>query len=255
MKPLEDRTAAEQLLDLLVDALEERQRRRVEPPAPGLAPVESRPPAATPQPPLRAAAPADDVKPPEPEKRPEPDNLPEPEVAPVVLPSGQLARFLPRLVIGLLLLLVLINIPLNQHGVSLARAMPNSAALIIRDGLLVKGEEYPEIYVWQDDQLRWVTSLEAFDRLGYRWQDVHIVAESFIDKYEQGPPLYVLLKCDASPHIYRIEREQKRWIKDISTFTAEGHIWEDVHMVSCPYLRSIPDGPTIPPDAGPPPQP
>ena len=41
-----------------------------------------------------------------------------------------------------------------------------------------------------------------------------------------------------------------RWIKDIPTFKAEGHVWEDVRFVSCEHLRSIPDGPPIPPDAG-----
>ena len=52
-----------------------------------------------------------------------------------------------------------------------------------------------------------------------------------------------------------LENGQKRWIKDIDTFLAEGHVWEDVRFVSCEYLRSIPDGPPIPEDAGPPPQP
>ena len=238
MKSSEERTPAEQLLDLLVDALEERQQQR------RMAPAEPKP--AAPNPPTPPA--------PAPRREPPLADRPEPAVAPVAMPAGQLARFLPQLAIGLLLLLVLINIPLNRHGVSLARAMPDSAALVIRDGLLVKGEESPEIYVWQDGAFRWISSLEAFDRLNYRWQDVHVVPESFFAKYEQGPPLYVLLKCDASPHIYRIEREQKRWIKDIPTFLAEGHVWDDVRLVSCPYLRSIPDGPTIPPDAGPPPQ-
>ena len=177
-------------------------------------------------------------------------------VPPAVHPAaGQMTRVLPRLVIGLLALVVMVNIPLSRQGPSLARAMPDSAALIIRDGLLVKGEESEEIYVLQDNQLRWISSLDAFDRLGYRWRDVHTVEESFLDKFEEGRPLHVLLKCNASPHIYRVEREQKRWIKDIITFQAEGHVWEDVRIVSCDYLRLIPDGLSIPRDAGPPPQP
>jgi hypothetical protein len=133
--------------------------------------------------------------------------------------------------------------------------MPDSAALIIRDGLLLKGEDTDEIYVLQDDKLRWISSLEAFERLHYRWRDVHVVEDSFLDKFEKGRPVHILLKCNGSPHIYRIEREQKRWIKDIPTFEAEGHVWEDVNFVSCQHLRSIPDGPPIPEDAGPPPQP
>ena len=49
--------------------------------------------------------------------------------------------------------------------------------------------------------------------------------------------------------------DHKRWIEDIDTFEAEGHKWEDVRFVSCQHLRELPDGPPIPEDAGPPPQP
>lgn len=69
--------------------------------------------------------------------------------------------------------------------------------------------------------------------------------------YGRGYP--ILLKCYESPHIYLLERGQKRWIKDIPTFEAEGFRWDDVRMVSCEALRQIPDGPPIPPGAGPPP--
>ena len=53
----------------------------------------------------------------------------------------------------------------------------------------------------------------------------------------------------------RLEREEKRWIVDIEAFEAEGYVWEDVEFVPCLYLRNLPDGETIPPDHGPPPQP
>ena len=34
-----------------------------------------------------------------------------------------------------------------------------------------------------------------------------------------------------------------------------GFVWEDVKFVACQYLRGLADGPPIPPDASPPPQP
>ena len=72
--------------------------------------------------------------------------------------------------------------------------------------------------------------------------------------YERADP--ILLKCDRSPHIYLLERGQKRWIRDIPTLTAEGYRWSDVvTWVSCADLRAVPDGETIPPGSGPPPQP
>jgi hypothetical protein len=132
--------------------------------------------------------------------------------------------------------------------------MPDSAALVIRDGLVLKAGG-PDIYVVEDDKLRWISSLEAFEYFGYAWPQVRVVDESFLQRFELGRPLHVLLKCDGSPHIYALENQQKRWIKDIETFESEGYVWEDVMSVDCRYLRGIPDGIPIPEDAGPAPQP
>ena len=71
--------------------------------------------------------------------------------------------------------------------------------------------------------------------------------------YEHAEP--ILLKCSTSPHVYRLQAGQKRWIRDIPTFEAEGYRWSDVQHIPCDDLRVVPDGETIPPGAGPPPQP
>jgi hypothetical protein len=150
---------------------------------------------------------------------------------------------------------IVINIPINRHGTTLATAMPDRRALVFRDGLVVKEAGDPEIYVYQDGRFRWISSLKAFEMHGYTWEDVHVVEDGFLDPYEIGPPVHVILKCRESPHIYRLEGETKRWIVDIEAFEAEGYVWDDVEFVSCSYLRGLPDGETIPPDHGPPPQP
>jgi hypothetical protein len=71
--------------------------------------------------------------------------------------------------------------------------------------------------------------------------------------YEHAEP--ILLKCSTSPHIYLLQDGEKRWIKDIPTFAAEGYRWSDVRFIACDDLRQVPDGQTIPPGAGPPPEP
>ncbi|MFC2023508.1 hypothetical protein ACFLT5_02090 [Chloroflexota bacterium] len=71
--------------------------------------------------------------------------------------------------------------------------------------------------------------------------------------YEHPNP--ILLKCEKSPHIYLLDRGEKRWIETIKTFNDRGYVWRDVHVVTCGELRSIPDGLPIPANAGPPPQP
>jgi hypothetical protein len=207
------------------------------PPEPGPE-LEARPPEYEPE---------EEMKPLEPEF--------EMELPPMVTGPSHASRLMGRLALGLLVAIVLINVPLNRHGTTLATAMPDSAALVITDGLVVTEEDDEEIYVYQDGKLRWISSLDAFEHFGYTWGDVRVVKDGFIDDFEMGSPLHVLLKCRQRPHIYRLEGGEKRWIRDIVTFTAEGHIWEDVRFVTCQHLRDIPDGETIPPGSGPPPQP
>ncbi len=274
-------STTEQILDLLLDALLEREAARQAKGKPGLGRViPPSPPApkpvTTPSPPSQPAAeptpteptaekPALEArrrspKPPAPGPIPAAEPIQEPRpgeegwTPPPPLPSIKLGRSLGRLLLVLVVLVVLINIPINRYGTSLARIMPETTALVIRDGLVLKGSG-PEIYVLEDNKLRWISSLEAFEFFGYRWEQVHLVDDSFLEQFEKGQPIHVLLKCEGSPHIYALENGQKRWIKDIPTFEAEGYVWEDVEFVSCDYLRSLPDGPPIPKDAGPAPQP
>ena len=169
-------------------------------------------------------------------------------------PSMGLDRSLARLMAAVVALAVIVNIPLNRHGVSLARMLPDSASLIIRDGLVLKGSG-AEIYMLDDNKLRWISSLDAFENLGLEWKDVHVVEDQFLDQFELGRAIHLVLKCNGSPHIYALENGKKRWIKDIETFTAQGYVWDDVRIVDCFYLRNLPDGLPIPENAGPAPQP
>jgi hypothetical protein len=258
-----DRSTTDQILDLLLDALVERQKaRRAEgPPSPpkerpAVPPPRPEPPSAEQQRPREqrttARPAATRPTPPPPRREPQPGEEgwePAPRQ-----PSIEMGKMIGRLAILVVALLILVNIPVTRYGVSLARIMPESSSLIIRDGLVLKGSG-PEIYMLEKDKLRWISSLDAFEHLGLTWEDVHVVDDEFLDKFEKGRPIHVLLKCNDSPHIYRLENNQKRWIKDIDTFLAEGHVWEDVRFVSCQYLRNIPDGPPIPEDAGPAPEP
>ena len=149
------------------------------------------------------------------------------------------------------------NIPFKglDSNWSLARALPDSSAWVVRDGFVVKEEDDADVYVFQDGDWRWISSIAAFEWGGYDWGDVHIAPDGYINQSLIGEPIHVLLKCEGSPHIYRIEGTEKRWIRDLDTFVAEGHAWEDVRIAGCDELRRMPDGETIPPGSGPPPAP
>jgi hypothetical protein len=279
--PADDRSRTDQILDLLLDALLERQRARQQAKSTTPQPTSKSPrlePAERPEP-VRPAAPpvarkAEAVPPPRPdpspkdqiEAKPYPPRPASPQEPfkpqpgdpgwepPPRQSSIQMGKMIGRLAILVIVLVIAINIPVTRYGVSLARFLPETSSLIIRDGLVLKGSG-SKIYLLEGDKLRWISSLEAFEHLGLTWEDVHIVEDSFLSRFEKGRPIHVLLKCRTSPHIYRLENDQKRWIRDIDTFVDEGHAWEDVRFVPCDYLRDIPDGPSIPEDAGPPPQP
>jgi len=284
-------TKTDQILDLLLDALSERQEARQE----ARQPVTPPPPIPEPEPEPEPEPPTPEVTPELPPQAPSSivDNgrrdEPEPAWPPVAtgpaalpiwagadkadkdevrpplrpatktspaepLPTIQLDRMLRRLAIALALLILLVNIPFNRSGLSLARAMPDARSLIIRDGLVLKGSG-DEIYVLENNQKRWITTLEAFTFHGYRWEQVNSVDDAFLNRFADGRPIYVLLKCQQSPHIYALENGQKRWIQDIPTFEAAGFVWEDIKFVTCGELRQLPTGSPIPPDAGPSPEP
>ncbi|MFQ5400621.1 MAG: hypothetical protein ACE5E7_13620 [Anaerolineae bacterium] len=245
-----EKPVTDQILDLLLEALEERQRAREAAPETAAPEMKAHPPIPdeAPAPP----EPTDDV----PFAPAEEDDPADEGEAPYAepLPPVYLGRMLARLSLALVVLLLVINIPFNRYGTSLARAMPDSAALVIRDGLVLKGSG-DEVYVLEDNKRRWITTLDAFEYYGYRWGQVHEVDDAFLNNFEEGRPIYLLLKCRTSPHVYALEDGKKRWIKDIPTFEANEFKWEDIQDTSCDYLRGLPDGTPIPEDAGPPPQP
>jgi len=245
----------EQVLELLIEEIMDRMEARHK----TASPTETEPPAiedvSVPPPAAEAELAESRV---EPEAREAEASVPEVEpgeLPPPLTGPSHAARLMGRLALWLLIATVLINVPFNRHGVTLATAMPDAASFVIRDGFVVKEEDHAEIYVYQNHKFRWISSLDAFEHYGFTWKDVHIVPDGYLDRYESGSPIHVLLKCKASPHIYRLESGKKRWIRDIDTFVAEGHVWEDVRFVSCQYLGDLSDGKTIPPDSGPPPQP
>jgi hypothetical protein len=242
-------------LDSLIDLLADEVARRL---VASAQPKPSEPVLLPPVPPAPGVLPAAKAEPIPP---PKPADESVRESTPAVVPSLRLpgsshaAPLMARLALGICLVVVLINIPLNAQGTAIARSIPNSASLVITNGLVVKEETSPDIWVYRDGAFHWITSLDAFEHYGYRWERVHSVEPGFLNAFDKGSPIYVLLKCDSSPHIYQLEAGQKRWIVDIPTFQAQGYIWQDVRFVPCAYLRGLPDGESIPPGRGTPPPP
>ena len=179
---------------------------------------------------------------------PKPDALPGvPASSPQ--PDIHMGRTLAQILVVLVVLLVLVNIPINFHGASLAQTIPKATAIVIYDGIVLKGSG-PEIYVLDNHKLRWVSSPEAFDYYFHPYE-VHIVEDDLLQGFGKGNPIRRLVTCHNSPHIYALENGQKRWVKDPPTGDTD-KTWDEVQLSSCDYLRRLPDGLPILEDAGPP---
>lgn len=164
--------------------------------------------------------------------------------------DAHMGRSLGQILIVLVVLLVLVNIPINFYGASLAQIIPEATAIVIYDGMVLKGSG-PEIYVLQDHKLRWISSSEAFDYY-FRQHDVHVVEDNLLEGFGKGRSIHRLVTCSNSPHIYALEQGQKRLVKDPRT-RSKTKPWDEVRLVSCDYLSNLPDGLPYPEDAGPPP--
>jgi hypothetical protein len=164
--------------------------------------------------------------------------------------DAQLGRSLGQILIVLVVLLVLVNIPINFYGAGLAQIIPKATAIVIYDGMVLKGSG-PELYVLEDHVLRRINNPEAFDYY-LRQHKVHVVEDNVLESFGKGRSIYQLVTCPNSPHIYALEQGQKRWVKEPPTRN-KAEPWDEVRLVSCAYLRQLPEGPSILEDAGPPP--
>ena len=156
------------------------------------------------------------------------------EAAGVEASSG---RSLGQILIVLVVLLVLINIPVNIYGIGLAHILPDSTPVAIYDGLVLKGSG-PEEYLLENHKLRWISSPEAH---GSYFSGVHarLVEDSLLQQFEQGEPIRRLVKCNSSPDVYALEHGQKRWVEEPPAINS-GKPWDRVHRVSCGYLQRFP---------------
>jgi hypothetical protein len=161
-----------------------------------------------------------------------------------------MGRSLGQILIVLVVLLVLANIPINHYGASLAQIIPKATAIVIYDGMVLKGSG-PEIYILDDHKLRWISSSEAFDYY-FHHREVQIVEDNLLESLGKGNPIRRLVTCPNSPYIYAVENGQKRWVKDPPTGN-NAKTWDQAQLISCDYLRRLRDSVPIPENAGTPP--
>lgn len=181
------------------------------------------------------------------------------------MPSTGMHHTVRRMFVVLIFFVILSNIPINYSQLNewLGTSAADGVATIrvAREGMLIRMTGSNRVYVMENNKRRWITTPEAFVEYGYRWSAVREVNSDFLNEFEEGDPIYVLVQCFGSPHIYVLDargisgQRVKRWIKDVPTLESMRNQWEIIQQVECGYLRSLPNGEPFPPDAGNPPQP
>jgi hypothetical protein len=168
-------------------------------------------------------------------------------------PNVNTGRSLGQILIVLVVLLVLVNLPINYDGIGLAHIVPESTAVVIYDGLVLKGSG-PEIYLLEDHKLRQISGREARGSY-FHSTNPRRVEDSLLEQFEQGQPIHRLVKCQNSSLVYALENGQKRWVENPPPEDKASKAWDKVHPVTCNFLDDLPDGLPIPEDAGASPQP
>ena len=158
------------------------------------------------------------------------------------------------------------------YRLNVDRMTPNRLAVLGWNILNTVGLITLLVYQLRTEAARWLQALYRTYQIGSAvyviWATLVIVALPWFFDVNQGVvetlpneiqrlvyevPEPILLKCNDLPHIYLLEKGEKRWIADIETFNNQGYLWRDVRFVNCASLNLLSDGLPIPTDAGPPP--
>lgn len=149
-------------------------------------------------------------------------------------------RSLGQILIVLVVLLALVNIPINAYGLGLAHLKPEATPLILYEGLLLRGRDSGAVYRLEDHKLRPVSpeALAAY----FNPNQVRTVEDDLLAQFGRGQPIRYLVRCSVQAQIYAVEDGHKYPQAPPTTNQA----WDRIHWVSCKYLESLPDGSPIP---------
>jgi hypothetical protein len=94
---------------------------------------------------------------------------------------------------------------------------------------LMRSVSSPKVYyITEKGFKRWIPTAAVFLSYGNKWQDVVLVSQSQLDAI----PDDLLIKLPASPKIYKLENNKKRWVSNIIAFNKNGFSWDMVASVN-----------------------
>lgn len=120
-----------------------------------------------------------------------------------------------------------------------------------RDGSLVRALETPAVYAKSDGQLRPIVSAEVFEALGYNYDNITWLPQSFLDKYATGStvtsttshPNGTLVKYASSSTLYLLQNGQRRAFASGDVAKVNGYA--NIPVITLPSSEAYPDGSQI----------
>jgi len=113
---------------------------------------------------------------------------------------------------------------------------PIGKPMLYKDGVLLRAENSPTVYLIENGQKRKIGSLEIFTINNFKWKNVIVVSEKEIAFYPLGQDLKypdgTLIKKQSGNKVYLIKNGQGEWIKSAEEFKSAGYKWEDIIELS-----------------------
>lgn len=102
---------------------------------------------------------------------------------------------------------------------------------------LVTTEEESEVYVIKNGRKRHIPSPQAFNRWGFKWQNIKKISKKEMNSYADDE----LIKTSDNPAVYIIIAGMKRHIPSVEVFESYGFNWDDISIVSSDGLADYPE--------------
>jgi len=104
---------------------------------------------------------------------------------------------------------------------------------------LVRASDDPKVYYLTEGGLkRHIPSVEAFNSYGNNWEDIIEITSTELNAY----PDSILIRLTDDPKVYKLENNQKRWIKTAKAFNRLGLNWNEIAPVNTIELNTYAEG-------------
>lgn len=105
---------------------------------------------------------------------------------------------------------------------------------------LWKAPTSKRVYYCSYSNKHYITSPYVFERLGLRWSNVSTILQSMINKLPKNMPLYNIRTSNATPRVFLIFKNYKRWIYSSSIFSHLGFKSHEIKTIPRSVLKLKP---------------